>query len=55
MPARIDIEAMPDAERESFLRALAKEVLRIRDDPALWARVEERMKEREEKKDGQIH
>ena len=46
------IREMPERPMGDFLRALANEVLRIRNDPALWARVEERMKEREGKVNG---
>lgn len=45
MPARIDFEAMPAQLRESFLRALAREVYRIREDPELWAKVQARTKD----------
>ena len=41
MPAKISIEAMPDAERDYFLRALAREVYRIRESPELWAKVQQ--------------
>lgn len=41
MPAKISIEAMPGPERESFLRALAREVYRIRESPELWAKVQQ--------------
>lgn len=41
MPAKISIEAMPGPERETFLRALAREVYRIRESPELWAKVQQ--------------
>ena len=44
MPCRINLEAMPDAERDYFLRALAREVYRIRESPELWAKVQETIK-----------
>ena len=46
MPA-INLEAMPKAARESFLRALAKELYRIREDPEIWAKVQKAAKARE--------
>lgn len=48
MPA-INIEAMPKAARESFLRALAKEIYRIRESPELWAKVQKAVNERNTK------
>ena len=44
MPCRINLEAMPDAERDYFLRALAREIYRIRESPELWAKVQETIK-----------
>ena len=40
MQSIIDVKAMPESARAAFVRALAKELFRIKDNPALWARIE---------------
>ena len=48
MQSVINIKAMPESAKSAFLRALAKELYRIRANPALWAQVEERANIRRE-------
>ena len=40
MACRINIDNMPELQRFLFLQVLAKEINRIRDDPALWAKIQ---------------
>ena len=42
---RTDIQRMPDSHRTAFLRALAAEINRLRDDPEQWAKVQAKAEE----------
>ena len=48
MQSIINVKAMPEGARAAFVRALAKELYRIRANPALWAQVEARANIRRE-------
>lgn len=45
MACRIRLDTVPDAQQQGFLRALAEQVLRLRETPELWQEIQRRAKE----------